>query len=739
MSPRRPFEADPSGQKDATAALQRAFEYARAHRMAVFFPVGTYTVSDTLEYAISHAAVRRGQESPCMMIGSRKGPHRPKIVLAPNSKGFQNPKAPKNVVHIWAQGPKSGPNTAQPNISYNQVFLNIDIEIGKGNPGAIAIHHVAAQGSGIEDVTINAGDGYAGIVGLQAGGGGTHNVTVIGGRYGLDASKALATAATVSGATFIGQKASAILYGGHETLCLVGARIVVPRGATGPAIQGVGSGPTQGPMCIVDTQIIFESANANSTAIASNRSVYLNNVWVKQSGKIVETSDGGSLDGNTNGWRQVNEFAHGVRPPKMTDRFGGVQLEHVCYLDGKRTTSDVVSLSKDGRDPPEDLQSRHVWDRCPSWESPSSANVKEAPYNAKGDGKTDDTEVLDRAIREKEVIFLPKGRYSVSKTLNLRPDTKLIGLRQLSVIQAQKRNRGDFTDPAHPQPIVRSADDAHGTAALAYIGLGCEGDVPATMLHWRTGRDSVVRSIFTGSNPQYKSLRPTRISDHGGGRWYSLFRAARMSIEGTSEPLRLYQANPEWGTPWHMIVQKAADVTIYGFKNEGPNALWVADGDRISVFGYGGIANAPPGKSLFLVERTPNFRLAGLVDRVFKEGTPPTKWWMVSEQLSSGPTIQTKPLDRIVLYKRGFHQQQGAVMAAGASQQSVMLTPKPGPEPRINGPKVYGCRPGRPFLYRLPCTGKRPMTFAAKSLPPTLKLDPATGIVTGRAPQEPGE
>lgn len=65
---------------------------------------------------------------------------------------------------------------------------------------------------------------------------------------------------------------------------------------------------------------------------------------------------------------------------------------------------------------------------------------------------------------------------------------------------------------------------------------------------------------------------------------------------------------------------------------------------------------------------------------------------------------------------------------------AVILTPKPGPAPQINGPLVYGCRPGNPFLYRIPCTGERPMKFSAKHLPATLTLDAATGIITGKAP-----
>jgi alpha-galactosidase len=65
----------------------------------------------------------------------------------------------------------------------------------------------------------------------------------------------------------------------------------------------------------------------------------------------------------------------------------------------------------------------------------------------------------------------------------------------------------------------------------------------------------------------------------------------------------------------------------------------------------------------------------------------------------------------------------------------VILTPKPGPAPRINGPAVYGCRPGHPFLYRIPTQGQRPIRFSAEKLPAGLALDAETGIITGTAPQ----
>lgn len=84
----QPFRADPTGQADATAAIRQAVEEARRRKAAVFFPPGVYQVSDTLEYGFHRAAGRKGQDSPCVLIGSREGPSRPRLRLAPNSPGY---------------------------------------------------------------------------------------------------------------------------------------------------------------------------------------------------------------------------------------------------------------------------------------------------------------------------------------------------------------------------------------------------------------------------------------------------------------------------------------------------------------------------------------------------------------------------------------------------------------------------------------------------------------------------
>ncbi len=73
-----------------------------------------------------------------------------------------------------------------------------------------------------------------------------------------------------------------------------------------------------------------------------------------------------------------------------------------------------------------------------------------------------------------------------------------------------------------------------------------------------------------------------------------------------------------------------------------------------------------------------------------------------------------------------------SIVAPPLDEAAEILTPKPPAHPRVNGPSVFGVRPGHPFFYQIPATGERPMQFAVEPLPEGLTLDAATGRLTGR-------
>jgi len=72
------------------------------------------------------------------------------------------------------------------------------------------------------------------------------------------------------------------------------------------------------------------------------------------------------------------------------------------------------------------------------------------------------------------------------------------------------------------------------------------------------------------------------------------------------------------------------------------------------------------------------------------------------------------------------------------NEPKIILTTDPAPTPRINGAKVFGVRPGSPFLFTIPVTGRRPMKYKVLNIPAGLSCDPETGRITGML-DTPGE
>ncbi len=652
-----PFHADATGIKDCTTELQQAIEFARDAQLVCFFPPGTYLIHDTLllRHGIhmrSHrATLMNNRAMPCVLIGSRQGEHdtgyrRPKIVLAAKSPGFDDPDAIKYVIEHRQYDVRKfevtkNSNGGGPSLM-STMFVNLDIEIRPGNPGAAGMHIRSCEGSAVQDVTIDATHGHTGIAGATGNGGSWANLTVIGGRIGIDMRGWTPPTPTMEGVTLIDQTEAAIVHACRGSLTAVGIKIhsKIP----GPLIVGGKPwAPFDGSMNLIDSEIVFDRSTGGTekrTAIASDKSVYLNNVFVRGADVIVA----GSLAGDRADWVHVEEFSLGKTEPKQ-----GYPLSAPIYVDGKKLNS-VWKRTTPSVSPPADLQTQHVWDQTfPSWETEAAVNVKAAPYLAKGDSYADDTEALQHAIDENEIVFLPKGNYRLTKTLKLKSTTKLIGVAQhLSVIMARDPTTW-WNDDGDPKPLVETADDGDADTMVAFLGIRFPLEIKKTFagktnpmyaLRWQCGRRSIFRSNdihplrvfgFQG-NKAYKipalSHPSVVISNHGGGRWYNYHttqfftpttpeqRAIR--VVGTTEPLHFYNFEPQGGQGLAVAeFDQSQYISLYGCKTECDTTfLRVTDSDHVRIFGHGGIGNANAGGALYVIERTPNFLISNIADQV---------------------------------------------------------------------------------------------------------------------------
>jgi alpha-galactosidase len=104
--------------------------------------------------------------------------------------------------------------------------------------------------------------------------------------------------------------------------------------------------------------------------------------------------------------------------------------------------------------------------------------------------------------------------------------------------------------------------------------------------------------------------------------------------------------------------------------------------------------------------------------------------------LHSGQT-QTLPFELRIpqrephVVRYAFVEQASGRVVVSSQEVPWILTPDRPLAPRINGPGVLGARPGAPFVFRIPVSGRRPIAVAARDLPAGLRLDPKTGVVRG--------
>jgi hypothetical protein len=556
-----PYGADPAGAKDCTHAIQRAVNDARDHGLVCFFPEGTYLLSDTLscEQRVSKLDqpkhVDGGTEHywpvsrPMVLLGSTKG-KRPVLKLSGKAQGFDDPTQPKNLVWIWAQTWFDAPGKEepvwgkeQPNISFNHIFRGIDIDI-RGHAGAVGIRHSGSQGSTLQDVTVYADGAYAGLSNCCGQGGGTHNVEVIGGQYGIviepDSRFPLLNACV-----FRGQTKAALRYargGSQVPTLLVGCRLE----PVGDAAVDLTTERSYAGVSMVDCVVAVPPGGV-VVKTKKPENIFLENTFVRGAESI---HSGGSKMVSPGPWTRVDRFSSHTK--------GATNL-----LNGTLSTNEIAQVTSMATEPDYGTMRSKHYTQGPSFEDPDVANVRD--FGAKGDGATDDTAAFVKAIAAHDKVFVPKGDYRLAGTLRLRPNTHLFGLSRSFTSLGGRAGRFAGGEPG-PSPeadsfTIEMVDDVNAAPGLSFLSI--QGRV-----QWRSGRGTwmLTRAAF-------------HISGKGGGRFYGVMAMGRpLILSGIRQPTAFYALNVERVTvnPQSEI-KDCSHIRAYYFKVEAgtiqrPNA-----------------------------------------------------------------------------------------------------------------------------------------------------------------------
>lgn len=189
---------------------------------------------------------------------------------------------------------------------------------------------------------------------------------------------------------------------------------------------------------------------------------------------------------------------------------------------------------------------------------------------AAGDGKTDDTAALQKAIDGHGVLYFPSGKYIVTETLSLKPDTVLIGLHPLMAQIDLPDGTAGFQGVGEPHAVILAP--AGGRNLVSGIGIFTGGINPrAVGVLWRAGADSLMDDVRLlgghgsgAANPynanhtadpdpkkRWDGQYPSIWVNNGGGGTFaniwtpSTFAQAGFYVSDTKTPGHVYQMSLE--------------------------------------------------------------------------------------------------------------------------------------------------------------------------------------------------
>lgn len=566
------FGAVGNGVADDADALQAAIDKAQetVHHGIVFVPEGRYRLGHTV---LVWAGIR--------LIGY--GAKRPVFVLGAKTPGFAE-GTPRPM--LWFTDERTDtstdPNTAwgapaadASEFTFFSEVSNIDFEIGAGNPAAAAIRFNVAQHSFVAHANFGLGGARAALeqIGNQA-----YDIHVHGGQYGIETGKTSpAWQFLLMDSSFEGQTKAAIST--HEA----GMTLVRDRFADVPIALEIPEGQVEQ---LYGRNLVMRDVREAVLRLGDARNlrneVTLENVLCDGVGRFADD--------------QVSGY--------------GLQVAERRFVEQRFTLG--LDVAPDGR--PRGIQEKHRERALSSADEekeekallatdvpalpPMSTWVNVRTLGVKGDGETDETKAIQKAIDNHKVLYFPSGFYRLRGPLWLWGDSVLIGFSPFTTQFVLADHDSEFGGTGAAIPLVVAPDG--GGNIVTGIGIATGNGNPRAMgVEWQAGAHSLLEDVdfWEGRSEYVEALEPgvkrpppdaprpameanaqypsLWVKGGGGvlrGIWsHATTAKAGLVIEDTKMPGRIYQFSCEHHMKNEVRMENAQHWRVYDLQTEEEN------------------------------------------------------------------------------------------------------------------------------------------------------------------------
>jgi hypothetical protein len=570
------FSAHGDGVADDTDVLQQAINKVQETTIQgiVFIPAGRYRVSRTIYV---WPGIR--------LIGF--GARRPVFVLAPTTPGFQQgpaymiffaggrPKGFQNIGAAASARTSPIPPDANPGTFYS-AMSNIDIEIQDGNPGAVGVRARYAQHCYLSHMDFYIGSG---LTGIHDGGNVAIDLHFHGGQYGIWTRKpSPGWQFTLIDSTFEGQSKSAIRE--HEA----GLTLIRPQFRNVPTAISIDLKYAD-ELWVKDGRLENISGPAFVIANENNRRTEINaeNLVCQKVPAFAVFRESGKEIKSPGETFEVKTFSHGFHINNLGEA-GEIQTVFEAEV--------LAHLPEPVRSDLPDLPSTDSW-----------VNVR--ALGAHGDAKTDDTDILRKAIAANRVLYFPSGQYLVTDTIALKLDTILIGLHPSTTRFLLADGTPAFQGVGSAKPVLETPPG--GTNIVTGIGIYTNGINPrAVGIRWMAGTHSLMNDVrFLGGhgtidpdaspqenaqmrsqiynnthtadsdlNRRWDAQYPSLWVTNGGGGTFvdiwtpSTFAQAGLYVSNTSTEGRVYELSSEHHVRNEAVFDGASNWQVFALQTE---------------------------------------------------------------------------------------------------------------------------------------------------------------------------